>query len=385
MITFLMARIGLLLTTTPWNDRRQFDRQAPALVSGAHDVLYLAVNPDPSSNNGLSFVPLSPREGRLARFTGGLNQFGKIKNLSPDAIQLCSIEQLPLGLALRLTSDIKVTYDCREDMYHSMRDHKTRFPKMVRQVFASCVKLIEGMADRWFDGIVASDRAIHDSFESMPNDQKTIFYNTPLLSMFEKNYQPLSERPYDVVVMGSMSPRTGVLDLVQAIGLLKRRETIVKAMLLGDPSNDILEPITRVMQQDGIDDQIHITGRIPHSEVPKTLATCKIGIVPLPDMPKFRNNIACKAFEYMACGMPVICTDLPPQREFVIEGKNGFFYEPGNVGQLANAIEELLVDLPRANELGNAGRTMAEGTWNCEHEQEKYRRFYDRLLASNHH
>lgn len=376
-----MYRVCFLLTATPWHDRRQFDRQAPALADDGHELIYVAVNPDPAKEGKLRFVGLSSREGKRARLLGALNLFGKLKQLKPDAIQLCSIEQLPLGLALKLLTKIVVVYDCREDMYHSMRDHKMRFPRWFRQILAWGVKVIEWSAAKFLDGIVASDNAIYDSHKAAPDERKCLFYNTPLLSTFERNYEPLAHRKYDIVVMGSMSPRTGVLDIIEAVGMLKSQGMTVSTMLLGEPGPDVIERLNARMNELGIGDQVHITGMIPHLEVPKTLSMCKIGIVPLPDMPKFRSNIACKAFEYMACGMPVVCTDLPPQRVFVEEGKNGFFYEPGNVEQLAGLLKDLLSTPSKAQAVGEHGRKSVEESWNCERDQEKLRHFYRTLLA----
>jgi glycosyltransferase involved in cell wall biosynthesis len=358
-------------------------RQAPALVDDGHELIYAAVNPDPSREGRFRFANLSTKEGKWARRTGALNLFGKIKKLRPDAIQLCSIEQLPLGLALKLFTKFIVVYDCREDMYNAMREHKPQIPRLLRPVLARGVKIIEWMAAKYFDGIVASDKAIYDSHRAAPPKRKCIFYNTPPLSMFKPDYLPLADRPHDLVVLGSITPRSGILDVLEAVGQLKSQGRSINVMLLGQPSDDLIDQLNECVSKYGMMGQVVITGRIPHEEVPKVLPTCKIGVVALPDMPKFRNNIACKTFEYMACGMPVICSDLPPQRTFVEEGKNGCFFSPGDVKQLAELISNFLDDPDKAKEFGARGRAMAEESWNCEREQEKLRRFYRSLLTNS--
>ena len=73
--------------------------------------------------------------------------------------------------------------------------------------------------------------------------------------------------------------------------------------------NNIIEIIKKYK----LDNKIKITGKVPYSQVPYELADCKIGIIPLLDIPKFRNNIATKQFEYMASSIPIIASDLNPQ------------------------------------------------------------------------
>ncbi|GAG42372.1 unnamed protein product, partial [marine sediment metagenome] len=107
-----MAKICMLLTTTHWGDQRQFYKQAPALVQGGHEVVFMAGQPDGEINPPFEYHVLSNKSRRRARFAGALNLFRKIRKLKPDCVQLCSIEQLPLGLALKLLTRIQVVYDC---------------------------------------------------------------------------------------------------------------------------------------------------------------------------------------------------------------------------------------------------------------------------------
>ena len=109
-----MARIGLLLTVTPWHDPRQYHRQGPALLAEGHTVVYLAGVPDNDLDHSYEAVRLSAAERRGARLTGGLNLLRKIARARLDVLQICSVELLPLGIVAKLVGLTKVVYDCRE-------------------------------------------------------------------------------------------------------------------------------------------------------------------------------------------------------------------------------------------------------------------------------
>ena len=49
---------------------------------------------------------------------------------------------------------------------------------------------------------------------------------------------------------------------------------------------------------------------MPHNEVFSEVQRARIGIIPLPALPKYLNNIPQKLFEYMALELPVVLSDL---------------------------------------------------------------------------
>jgi len=60
--------------------------------------------------------------------------------------------------------------------------------------------------------------------------------------------------------------------------------------------------------------------------------------------------------EYMACSLPVICTDCGGNRELVIDGKTGFIVPPNDVNALTEKLLWLREHQQEASEMGMAGR-----------------------------
>jgi hypothetical protein len=129
-----MARIGFLMTRTPWYGQRQYHRQGPALLAEGHTVVYLAGIP-PDIDLGYPYEPAPPSalERKAAALTGGLNLLRKIARTRLDMLQICSVELLPLGIVAKLLRLTKVVYDCREDMLSEARFRppaETRVPRL---------------------------------------------------------------------------------------------------------------------------------------------------------------------------------------------------------------------------------------------------------------
>lgn len=377
-----MARICMLLTATPWWDRRQFHRQAPALASDGHEVIYIAQDPGKELSTTFRIKPLLELQQKWARYTGAINLFWKITKLKPDCVQLCSVEQLPLGLFLKTFTKIKVIYDCREDMYNSMLHSKTRFPAWFRRILAGCTFVMEGLVAHTFDGLIGADPFIVKMHSGMPYSRKIVFFNTALLSHFPKNYRPLRDRPFDIALLGGMTRRSGIFVLFDTLHILFKRGRKVSALLIGELDKCDRAAIEAIINESELKDYVKIMGKIDHLQVPSMLSQAKIGLVMLLDYPKFHHNIACKAFEYMACGMPVISSDLPPERFFLKESETALFIKPGDADGLAKAIISLLDDIPKATAMGEAGRKDVERQWNAERDQKELCRFYREILKS---
>ena len=130
----------------------------------------------------------------------------------------------------------------------------------------------------------------------------------------------------------------------------------------------------------GISDRFVISGIMPHTQVATEVRKAKIGIIPLPDLPKFRNNIPRKLFEFMALGIPTVLSDLPPSRPFISDGSCGFMVPPNDYTAYAEAIIRLLRDRQLQLKMGVEGRKRIEEQFNWEREFPKLLALYEELL-----
>lgn len=60
--------------------------------------------------------------------------------------------------------------------------------------------------------------------------------------------------------------------------------------------------------------------------------------------------------EFLALGVPVVCSDIPQHRRLVVDGKNGLLYPLGDLEALQERVARLLGDAGLREQLGRAGR-----------------------------
>lgn len=74
--------------------------------------------------------------------------------------------------------------------------------------------------------------------------------------------------------------------------------------------------LARIAQPD-LDGRVHFHGRQPPREAWTVATGAWVGLLMLEDTPAFRDAIPSKLFEYLACGLAVVSTDLPRSAELV--------------------------------------------------------------------
>ncbi len=70
--------------------------------------------------------------------------------------------------------------------------------------------------------------------------------------------------------------------------------------------------------------------------------------------------------EAMAAGVPVVATDIPPNRELVVDGETGFLVRVGDSVGMAQFTDRILADPSLGQRLGAAGRERMRSQFSIE-------------------
>lgn len=164
--------------------------------------------------------------------------------------------------------------------------------------------------------------------------------------------------------------------MVEAVSLTKSGATL----RMGGPfQDDGLEQELRTI--DGLS-QTELLGWLNREEIQSLFEKSVGGLVTLQPAPNHLEALPVKMFEYMSAGLPVIASNFPLWREIIVETDCGICVDPTNVQQIAEAIDELVVNPDRAQEMGGNGQRAVQRKYNWDKEAEKLVDFYDRLIEA---
>jgi glycosyltransferase involved in cell wall biosynthesis len=101
-----------------------------------------------------------------------------------------------------------------------------------------------------------------------------------------------------------------------------------------------------------------------------------VGIVLNHPTPNYLDAYSTKMFEYMARGLPVVCSNFPLWTEIVAGADCGLTVDPRSAHAIADAIRSLNEDPELARRLGENGRRAIAERYNWEAELTKLEDLY---------
>lgn len=162
---------------------------------------------------------------------------------------------------------------------------------------------------------------------------------------------PIPEGAFPVLgSVGSFEERKGQVGLLEAVASLRERLPNIHLILVGDgPDEELLRAKTSEL---GLEE--HVTF-FPFTREPVYVFEV-IDILVLASL--YKEGLPNVLLEALAMGRPVVSSRLAGTPEAVHDGETGYLVKPGDVGELAAAIERLGSDRAACRRMGEAGRAL---------------------------
>lgn len=331
--------------------------------------------PGLSCHSGIPIVSLRQREHRLLRrLLAPIEAFKTVRSINPKIVHFHDPEILPVALLLKLLGH-KMVWDIHEYYSRVQTAHmRLGVLRTVKRLLLSA--LVEKLPCAIFDRSVFPTQALRAAI----CDKSDAIACVNLLPVGEfPNVEGRSDKEFDVIFMGSMSPFRAE-PFLHLVDILCQRRPGFKVALLGVPTKtqswmQANAPHPRTLAA------ITFIPRVPHSEVSGILRKARIGFNYHPMDERFKVAIPMKVYEYMICGIAVVCTRFPelaeqldPSEMVLVEGDDQATY--------ANVILELLNNAERREQISRAGQAAVVSRLNWERrEAPKLIKMYRDLLA----
>jgi len=176
-----------------------------------------------------------------------------------------------------------------------------------------------------------------------------------------------------IFTLRSHNPKYGLEYLIRAAPMLIKERGNIVFVIGGDGSlRSFHEQLAANL---GVKEKIIFTGRIPAKDVPHYYASSDMTVVP-----SLQEAFGLVVSEAMACGKPVIGTNVGGIRDQIIDGHNGFLVQPRNPEEIAEKILWLIDNPKEANRMGVNGRKIVEEKFNIDKRTDKIIQLYEDLI-----
>jgi L-malate glycosyltransferase len=127
----------------------------------------------------------------------------------------------------------------------------------------------------------------------------------------------------------------------------------LRLVMLGNGSQANL--LKEIFKQYRIENLVTFPGQVGQAELPAMYHQSDLYI-----SASFSDGTSISLLEAMACGRPVLVSDIPGNQEWVRPGENGWLFPAGDAGALARGILTAIEQRNRLPEMGMAARRLAE-------------------------
>ncbi len=300
-----------------------------ALSETEHEVFYVRLQRGPRQ---VEDRPV-PAKIEQVQWAGGQDEFRwrdlpklvmdfrcMVKRIQPDLIhagpiQTCAFIAVLSGFRPILT--MSWGFDLMDDIHKSKwMERITRYTLKRSTFFTS-------------DAMVTRDKAVN---YGMNPDRTVVFpwgVNLQDFAPSTTNRQPSTG--FTLFCNRSWEPRYGVDVLAKAYVKVAASRPEVGLTLLGGGSQSAA--LRQILQNGGVLDRVYFGGQVSQNYLPDWYHMADLYI-----SPSHVDGSSVSLMEALACGLPVLVSDIPANREWVTAGENGWLFRDGDVDDLAAKI-----------------------------------------------
>jgi len=147
-------------------------------------------------------------------------------------------------------------------------------------------------------------------------------------------------------------------------------------LLIGEGA--LRNDLERLVSNHGLADRVRFVGPLVTAELPAHLAAADACV-----LTSEAEGLPTSLLEAMACGLPVIATNVGGVSELVVNGETGSLVSSGDADGLCRALNELATDPERRRRMGRAGRARAEADFSLRRMADGYVDLYRKLIGGD--
>lgn len=381
-------------------DNRIFYRECRSLVAAGYDVALIAQHDHDEVRDGVRICAVPRHQTRLARVTlTAFRVFRRALRERPAVFHFHDPELIPWGLFLRILGK-QVIYDVHED-FTQAADVRPWIPRFLRPVVARLSDVTAWMARKTMDIVIAERyyerrfprsvkvlnyphlersatlQAIQRQAHTRPSRIRLLYIGNVTWSRGAYIYAELAKRlpGIELLISGSCDPSVAARIELESgdatIGLVAKDGDITWKKR-GTRSSE--ETSTIVLDGVGF--------YVPHERMLSAFHqewTAGIAVFPYTD--HYYEKELTKFFEYMAAGLPMILSNFPNWRALVEGPQAGIAVDPANWDAIIGAIVRLHENPQEAVQMGMAGRSAVQKSYNWQSQADNLVALYSHVLA----
>jgi len=336
-------------------------------------------------------LPKAELERYIPKFVQGIKSFAETKNIHYDLIH--SHYWMSGIAAIDLANEWKIPF---LHMFHTLGLMKNRIARSPQEIEGEYriqgEKKVISSANRIIAATLAEKSQLEFLYETPSSKIAVIppgvdtrhFY--PIPKDEAKEVVGIPEKTHTILFVGRIEPLKGIDNLIQAISIIQKRGELQccphdLVIIGGEPNakpeemNAEMARLQDMVETLQIENFVIFLGKQDQQMLPYYYSAAEVVV-----MPSHYESFGMVALEAMACGTPVVASQVGGLAFLVRDGETGFVVPGNDVQALANRLVELIKNQELRNKLGNQSTKYAQ-LYSWENISEKIAEVYKQLLS----
>jgi len=287
----------------------------------------------------------------------------RILRIKPALLYVSDPITSPAGVFLSLVTSIPIIYHEHDSPFEVPRDRTEKWLTRSRNFLARHARLC-----------VLPNRLRADVFAKTAGGSAPVWrvMNCPRLSEIPPGSGPRVDSQFRLYYQGSIVPERVPLALLGALMLLPDHVHLVLVGFATAGRPGYVRDLAAEVTARGLESRVKLVGLVGQRD--EMLHLCSQHNLGLALMPMRTDQLNLRAmagasnkiFEYFACGLPVLVSDLPDHRELFVDAGVAKACNPDSAESIADAIRWFLDHAADAVEMGQRARRRIREDWNYE-------------------
>jgi glycosyltransferase involved in cell wall biosynthesis len=183
-------------------------------------------------------------------------------------------------------------------------------------------------------------------------------------------------RSFTLLSTRNWEPIYGVDVVARAFVLAAQENPQLRLVMLGNGSQATL--LRQIFARGGVEERVFFPGQVSQVELPRYYRNADIYL-----SASHSDGTSRPPLEAMACGKPVLVSDIPGNLEWVIPEVNGWLFPDGDPEALAQTVLLAMHDRAQLYKMGHAARALAEKRANWEENFQQMLKAYEIVLGKH--
>lgn len=362
-------------------DVRIFHRECVALRTLGYQVFLICCYGKDEEREGIQILGLGERKGLLSRFfIKPMYLLFRAFRLKADLYHFHDPELIPYMFLLKVISRKPIIFDIHENI-EAQNSYRTHFSNFLSRILMKTyiilqkilvnhfriVTVVEEIAEKYKGAIVVKNFC----------SKAILSYDLPIET---NNY--FSSDALKLIYIGGVGAERGDETMIRSVHALKASYGLKAYLTIIGLTNEQRKLVLKkLVKKLDLSEQIFLLDHRPYSTALSYVRASDIGLCLLKKNDNYTNSIATKLFEYMAFSKPVICSDFPCWREYILYKPCGIMVDPDNTDKICKAIKKIYQNPDLYKLYGKNGYNNFITKYNWESEFKKMEALYQQILT----